>query len=186
MFKLSLVGAFLLDILQVIVFAVAIFLFVYLLVLQPHKIKGESMHPNFLNGEFLLTDKVTYRFGDPKRGDVIVFKAPPDDKDEYIKRILGLPGDTVMVKGGKVYVNGNMMDESKYLDASVITSPGSFAREGESLVVPQNQYFVLGDNRPHSLDSRNLGTIKREKITGRAWIVYWPAPKAGIVPAISY
>ena len=98
-------GTFLLDILQVVVFAVAIFLFVYLLILQPHKIKGQSMDPTFKDGEFLLTDKVTYRFGEPKRGDVVVFKAPPDDHDEYIKRIIGLPGDNVKVEGGRGYIN---------------------------------------------------------------------------------
>lgn len=186
MFKLSLIGAFILDILQVIVFAVAIFLFVYLLVLQPHKIKGDSMYPNFLNGEFLLTDKVTYRFGEPQRGDVIVFKAPPDDKDEYIKRIIGLPGDTVMVKGGLLYVNNQLLDESKYLDSTVITQAGNYAQEGKTGTVAEGEYFVAGDNRPHSLDSRSFGTIKREKITGRAWVIYWPPQKAGIVPSISY
>lgn len=91
-------GSFFLDILQVVVFAVSIFLFVYLLILQPHKIKGASMEPNFHDGEFLLTDKLSYRFGNPGRGDVVVFKAPPDDHDEFIKRIIGLPGDLVMVK----------------------------------------------------------------------------------------
>jgi len=90
-------GAFFLDILQVVVFAVAIFLFVYLLLLQPHKIKGSSMFPNFADGEFLLTDKVTYRFGEPKRGDVVVFKAPPNDREEFIKRIIGLPNDKIFV-----------------------------------------------------------------------------------------
>jgi signal peptidase I len=186
MFKLSTIGVFLLDIIQVIFFAVAIFLFVYLLILQPHKIKGNSMDPTFKNGEFLLTDKVTYKFGDPKRGDVIVFKAPPDDKDEYIKRILGIPGDKVMVQGGKVYVNGQLVDEKVYLDPSVYTQGGNFANDGETILVPENSYFVMGDNRGGSFDSRAFGTIGREKITGRAWVVYWPPQKAGVVPEVNY
>lgn len=182
-------GAFFLDILQVLVFAVSIFLFVYLLLVQPHKIKGNSMDPNFRDGEFLLTDKVTYRFGEPKRGDVIVFEAPPyndDQKDEFIKRIIGLPGDTVRVEGTKVSVNGRQLNEEEYLDQTVITSPGTFALEGREVVVPQGQYFVMGDNRPHSFDSRSFGFIEKGKITGRAWLLYWPLSDAGIIEHAEY
>jgi len=174
-------GAFFLDILQVVVFAVAIFLFVYLLILQPHKIKGHSMDPNFDDGEFLLTDKVSYRFGMPERGDVIVFKAPPDDAEEFIKRIIGLPGDTIMVKGAHVYVNGKLIDEAQYLDPSVPTDPGSILSEGKELKIPEGQYMVMGDNRPHSFDGRNFGFIAKSKITGKAWISYWPPSKAGSI-----
>jgi len=178
-------GTFILDILQIIVFAVALFLFAYLLVVQPHKIKGQSMDPTFKDGEFLLTDKVTYRAQDPKRGDVVVFKAPPDDKDEYIKRIIGLPGEKVMVSGGRIYVNGKLLEE-KYLASTVVTQPGSIALEGKELVVPPDQYFAVGDNRPHSYDSRSFGFVGKKKITGKAWFVYWPPQKAGIVQAVSY
>jgi signal peptidase I len=94
-------GAFFLDIIEVVVFAVAIFLFVYLLILQPHKIKGDSMQPNFPDGEFLLADKITYRLREPKRGDVIVFQAPVAPDEEYIKRIIGLPGESVKVLSGR-------------------------------------------------------------------------------------
>ncbi|KKS97552.1 MAG: Signal peptidase I [Candidatus Woesebacteria bacterium GW2011_GWB1_43_14] len=100
------IGTFFLDFLEVIVFAVAIFLFFYLLILQPHKIKGDSMQPNYPNAEFLLTDKVTYRFKEPARGDVIVFEAPTENGEEFIKRIMGLPGETVMIKDGLFWVNG--------------------------------------------------------------------------------
>lgn len=177
-------GAFFLDTLQVIVFAVAIFLFVYLLILQPHKIKGESMLPNFDNGEFLLTDKVTYRFNDPQRGDVIVFKAPPDYQDEFIKRIIGLPGESVAVTDGKIYINGQPISES-YLPASQITPDGKFI-SGKTVTVPTNSYFVVGDNRKNSYDSRSWGFITKDKITGRAWFVYWPPNKVGVVKAASY
>ncbi|OGM56928.1 signal peptidase I [Candidatus Woesebacteria bacterium RIFCSPHIGHO2_12_FULL_46_16] len=178
-------GAFFLDILEVIVFAVAIFLFIYLLVLQPHKIKGASMDPNFFDGEYLLTDKVTYRFGEPKRGDVIVFKAPTGNGDEFIKRIIGLPGEKVSVKSGKMYINEKVLEE-KYLDASLITSAGYFLQEDQSVSVPEGEYFVLGDNRPHSSDSRAWGFIAKKKITGRAWLIYWPLKSAGIVKKVNY
>src|SRR3989344_2966127 len=127
-------GAFFLDILEVIVFAVAIFLFLYLLVLQPHKIKGASMEPNFPNGEYLLTDKVTYRFGEPKRGDVIVFKAPTGNGDEYIKRIIGLPGEGISVRNGKIYVNNEELKET-YIPEISPTYGGNFLAENVSFVV---------------------------------------------------
>lgn len=178
-------GAFFLDIVQVLIFAISIFLFVYLLVLQPHKIKGNSMDPNFHDGEFLLTDKLSYRFGTPARGDVIVFKAPPDDKEEFIKRIIGLPGDTVMLQDGQIFINGTQLNEP-YLDPSVITRPGSFAAEGKVITVPEDQYFVMGDNRDHSFDSRNLGFIDKSKFIGKAWIIYWPPQDAGGIAHVNY
>lgn len=173
------------DILQVIVFAVALFLFVYLLVLQPHKIKGQSMDPNFPDAEYLLTDKISYRFNAPQRGDVVVFKSPVDPNEDYIKRIIGLPGDTVSVLGGKVYVNRQQLKEA-YLAADLYTSAGNFLSEGETKTVPADQYFVLGDNRPHSSDSRAFGFITFKVITGKAWLIYWPVNKAGIVQRPDY
>ena len=178
-------GAFFLDILQVIVFAIAIFLFLYLLVMQPHKIKGDSMQPNFPNGEYLLTDKVTYRFNEHKRGDVIVFEAPGAEGDEYIKRIIGLPGETVSVKNGKVYIDNKLLEEG-YLAETVFTNGGTFLGNGETQVVPEKNYFVLGDNRPYSSDSRSWGYVQKSKITGRAWFIYWPPQSVGKVSAAFY
>src|SRR5258708_1127236 len=177
---------FFLDIIQIIIFAVSIFLFVYLLIMQPHKINGESMETNFHNNEYILTEKITYDFNKPKQGDVIVFKAPPDGHDEYIKRIIGLPGDTVMVNNCKVYVNGQKLNETSYLADSVCTNPGTFATEGLTLTVPANNYFLLGDNRPHSLDGRYFGFINKDKFTGRAWLIYCPLGNAGVVKHATY
>src|SRR3990167_242069 len=170
-------GSFFLELLQVVIFAISIFLFVYLLILQPHKIKGASMEPNFHDNEYLLTDKVSYRFGEPERGDVVVFKAPPTYKDEFIKRVIGLPGEEVMVKEGGIFVNGQKINEP-YLDSGVITKSGNVTSEGKALTVPEGSYFVLGDNRDHSLDSRSIGFINKSDITGRAWVIYWPLDKA--------
>lgn len=180
-------GAFLVDILQIVIFAVSIFLFIYLLVLQPHRIKGSSMEPNFQDKQYLLTDKVSYRFGDPKRGDVVVFKAPPDDKDEFIKRIIGLPGEQVMIRQGKVYINNKELKEN-YLTPGQFTAAGSTITEGKTFTIPVNQYLLLGDNRDHSFDSRNFpqAFVDRSKLNGRAWVVYWPIPNAGVVPGVNY
>lgn len=173
-------GSFVMELLQVVVFAISIFLFVYLLILQPHKIKGASMEPNFHDGEYLLTDKISYRLGSPARGDVIVFKSPPTYRDEFIKRIIALPGEEVKVENGKVHINGRELEES-YIPDTTKTDPGRFTPEGQTVQIPPESYFVLGDNREHSLDSRNIGPVGREHITGKAWFVYWPIGDAGTI-----
>lgn len=177
-------GAFFLDLLEVIVLAVGIFLIVYLLILRPHKIKGASMEPNFPDGEYLLTEKVSYYLNEPQRGDVVVFK-PPISEDEFIKRIIALPGETVSVREGKLYVNDNILEED-YIKDTVITGSGSFLTEGEKYEVPDGLYFVVGDNRGHSSDSRMWGPIDKKSMAGRAWVVYWPPKNAGKVPTPSY
>ena len=122
MFIKRLTGFFL-DIVEVVVFAIAIFLFIYLLILQPHKIKGASMEPNFPNGEYLLTDKVTYRFREPQRGDVVVFEAPANSGEEFIKRIIAIPGENISIKNNSVYIDGKRLREN-YLPEGTKTDPG--------------------------------------------------------------
>jgi len=178
-------GSFFLDVVEVVVFAIAIFLFVYLLVLQPHKIKGNSMQPNYPDGEFLLADKITYRLREPKRGDVIVFQAPLSPEEEYIKRIIALPGETIKVSQGRVYINNKLLKEP-YLSETLVTTPGGFAKEGQEIKVPVNFYFVLGDNRPESSDSRAWGFVPFKSINGRAWVIYWPPERTGVVKDINY
>ncbi len=178
-------GAFFLDIIEVVVFAIAIFLFIYLLVMQPHRIKGSSMEPNFHDGEYLLTDKITYRLREPQLGDVVVFEAPGANGDEFIKRIIGAPGDKVSVKEGKVYVNNKLLSEV-YIPTGTTTTGGAFLHEGSELSVPSNYYFVLGDNRSFSSDSRSWGFVAKTKITGRAWFIYWPPNAFGTVQAAVY
>lgn len=168
------------DLLEVIVFAVGIFFFVYLLIMQPHKVSGMSMHPNFPDKEFLLTEKVTYYTRKPQRGDVVVFEPPTSNTDEYIKRIIALPGEKIMIRGGRVYINDKLLVES-YLKDDILTESEDFLAENQEFTVPEGQYFVLGDNRPRSSDSRAFGPISPSKITGRAWIVYWPLSNAGVV-----
>jgi signal peptidase I len=183
-------GSFFLDTIQTVVLALSIFVVVYLFLLQPHQVKGSSMFPNFHNDDFLLTDKITYRFGEPSRGDVIVFKAPPSEpcaaeECEYIKRIIALPGEVVKIQDEHVYINGQRLNES-YLDESISTSPGSLFQEGNELTVPAETYLALGDNRPYSRDGREFGFIKREVILGKAWVRYWPLNAIGLIPTAKY
>lgn len=180
------IGQFILDTVQAIVLALSIFIIVYLFLFQPHQVKGSSMVPSFENSEFLLTNKITYRFGLPQRGDVIVFKAPPSEpcaeiECEYIKRIIGLPGDRVMLKNGKIYLNGELFDESSYLPKDFFTNPGSFLMEGVEKVIPEGYYLPLGDNRSYSRDGREFGPIDSSAIVGKAWLRYYPFGKFGFI-----
>lgn len=142
------------------------------------------MYPNYLDGEYLLTEKVSYYFHEPRRGDVVVFK-PPISEDEYIKRIIALPGDSISIQNGKIYINGQVLEEN-YLDSTLYTSGGAYLEDGMVKIIPEGEYFVAGDNRPHSYDSRSWGPISKKAITGRAWLVYWPPQKAGIVEKTTY
>lgn len=166
------IGKFILSFLETIVVALVISVVLYLFVMTPHEVVGNSMHPTYKNGEYLMANKILYKIAKPERGDVIIFKY--SETQDFIKRIIGLPGDTVMLKDGKLYINGTMLDESKYLSDSVYTNGGDFLREGESVTVPEGRYFVCGDNRPHSSDSRAFGPIDKGNIKGKAWIVYYP------------
>jgi signal peptidase I len=172
---------FFLDFVETIVIALAIFVVVYRFLFQPHQVNGNSMYDNFHDGEYLLTDKISYRFHQPELGDVVVFKAPKNEDYDYIKRIIGLPGDKVMIKGGRIYVNGQLLDESGYLDTGTVTRDGSYAREGMTITVPLRSYFVAGDNRDHSSDSREWGPVPEENIIGKAWIRYWPLNRFGVI-----
>lgn len=176
---------FLLDILQTIVLALAIFMIAYLFLFQPHKVDGHSMDPNFANGEYLLTDKLSYRFGQPERGDVVVFEAPTNRRQDYIKRIIGLPGENISVKSGKVLINGHPLEEN-YLPDTFQTRAGVFLTEGATITLRPEEYMVFGDNRDNSSDSRSFGPIKRKDIVGRAWVVYWPPKEVGPIKSVSY
>ena len=183
-------GSFILEFVQSIVLALSVFVLIYLFVAQPNQVKGSSMVPNFMDAEYLLTDKISYQFGVPKRGDVVVFKAPAteacaEDECEYIKRIIGTPGDKVMVEEGEVYLNGNLLDQS-FIPNDYVTDPGSFCKEGVEVEVPVNKYLVFGDNRSHSRDGREFGPIDKSLIVGKAFFKYWPVSEIGLVPTIRF
>jgi signal peptidase I len=184
--------AFLLDSVQTFLIAAAVFLFIYALLFRPFEVKGDSMFPNFHDGEYVITNLIGFEdlkfyhatFGTLKLGDVMVFNAPPatqnTDKD-YIKRVIGVPGDTVSVKDGSVYLNGKLLDESVYLKPDVKTYGGTFLADGNSVKVPDNQYFVMGDNRMYSSDSREWGFVSRDEMVGESFFVYWPATQIRLV-----
>jgi signal peptidase I len=139
--------------------------------MQPFLIDGQSMEPNFHNNQLILVDKLTYKFKDPQRGDVVVFASPPDPRVYFIKRIIGLPGDDISIRNGNVYVNNEQLREP-YLEGQKTLAHGSMGRTLET-TVPPNNYFVLGDNRDESSDSRDWGDLPRNNIVGRSWIVIY-------------
>lgn len=132
------------------------------------------MFSTFYDKEYVLTDLISYRFQEPLKGDVIVFQAPVDVDKDFIKRIIGRPGDSVALRLGDVYVNNTKLNESSYLDSSVKTYGGRFLQDGQTVVVPKDSYFVMGDNRPYSSDSREWGFLDRAKIIGKSFFVYFP------------
>lgn len=173
------------EALQPIVMAFAIFMMVYLFLFQPHKVDGSSMFPNFHDKEFILTDKIGYRSSDPKRGDVIVFHAPPPFDSDFIKRVIGLPGETIEISDGSVFIDGVKLEEN-YLPEGYSTKNRSFLQEGVPFPIPAGYYIVLGDNRDYSSDSREWGPISKKAIVGKAWIRYWPLNKLGAIEKQNY
>jgi len=171
---------FVMDILETIVFVGSLFIVIYLFVMQPNQVKGASMDPTFNSGDYIFTSKVTYKVRSYHRGDVVVFKSPGNPDIDYIKRIIGLPGDMVMVKDGEVYVNGTQLSEG-YISAKTNVWEGGYSKDGIATKVPTGMLFVMGDNRPRSSDSREFGPITQESIIGQVFYRYFPATKMGVI-----
>lgn len=172
-------GTHFIDFIQTFVVFGAIFALIYLFVAQPHKVSGSSMTPTFHDSDFILTDKLTPRFTPFKRGDVIVLKNPRDESQDFIKRIIVLPGETIKVQNSSVSINGKVLDES-YLPKNTITHAGSFLTQNTAITAGQDQYFVMGDNREHSSDSREWGSVTKKEIIGKVFFRYFPLNSFGL------
>lgn len=169
------------EILGWVVYFLCIAAFVYCVITfvgQRTKVEGDSMNPTLSNGDNLIIDKISYRFRDPSRYDVIVFPYQHEENVYYIKRIIGLPGETVQIMDGYVYINGEQLDED--FGKELIEDPQLAA---EPITLGKDEYFVLGDNRNHSQDSRDpsVGVLNRKMLVGRAWVRIYPFDKIGIV-----
>jgi signal peptidase I len=155
---------FVLEVLQTVVMALILY-FVIDQVLGRVRVENISMQPTLKAGEFILVNKLAYKVGDYHRGDVVIFHYPRDPHEDYIKRVIGLPGDAVLIQGGLVYINDRALTEE------YIAAPPSYSGEW---TVPEGQIFVLGDNRNQSSDSHSWGFVPDENVVGRALVVYWP------------
>ena len=165
-----------LEITETLLLAALIFLGTRLLV-QNFRVEGPSMLPSLGDAEFLVVNKLAYLNADPGRGDVIVFRSPRSPEEDLVKRIVGLPKEPVEIRNGQVFVNGQVLDEATYIQDDV-------ARNTPATTVPADAYFVMGDNRRQSRDSRDIGAIPRASIVGRVWVVYWPFNKLGLLPYV--
>ena len=160
-------------------FVVLAAFFLYTYVAQQVEVEGHSMMDTLNDGQHLILEKLSYRFGEPKRFDIIVFRPYADEKDTYyIKRVIGLPGETIQIIGADIYVDGERIEEDYGLEE--MGDPG-LAKE--PLTLGEEEYFVLGDNRNNSMDSRDsrVGNVSRDTIMGRAWVRIWPLNKIGIL-----
>lgn len=161
------------EIIKIAFIALLIVVPIRTFIFQPFFVRGASMEPNFHNSDYLIVDEISYRFSEPKRGDVIVFKSPLNSRQRFIKRIIGLPFETIKIDRGKIYFEKNgqsyELDESQYL----LLRPEDFQVDLE-ITLKGNEYFVLGDNRSHSLDSRSFGAVSRENIIGKVAFRLWP------------
>jgi len=163
---------FIWEIIKIVIIAALIVLPIRYFLFQPFFVRGQSMNPSFENGDYLIVDEISYRFRDPQRGEVIVFKYPQNPSQRFIKRIVGLPGETVEIREGEVIIYGQ--DETKVLDESSYLPPGFPTLGNIRITLGEGEYFVLGDNRDFSFDSRRFGLLPRDKIIGKVFFRAWP------------
>ncbi len=187
----------LLEIVETLVLTLVIYLLIHNFIAQPFEVKQDSMFPTIQENEYVLIDKLSPRFDDYGRGDIVVFQPPAgyeQDGIPFIKRVIGLPGDTVSLQNGRVYVTppggSRIQLEERYLVRGANDRPAdSLPKDAEGTAewtVPEGHYFVMGDNRPQSQDSRFFGPIDRELIVGRAWLRYFPLDRIGFMEAPDY
>jgi signal peptidase I len=192
------------EIVETILLALLIFVMVRGVVLN-FRVDGNSMEPTLSHAEMLIINRRSYTsfdlnsvlsvvpgvaretedrryiFNPPQRGDIVVFRPPGGNSDPYIKRIIGLPGETVEIRDGSVFINGQRLDEN-YVSSSTNWRGG----ENASIVVPEDEFFMLGDNRENSSDSRSFGTVPKENFIGKSWVAYWPPGSIEVFPRPAY
>jgi len=173
--------SFLFDLLKTFVIVALVAFAIRYFVIQPFVVDGDSMLPTFINNEYLIAEKISYDFKNPSRGDVAIFRYPKNPEIIYIKRIIGLPGETVEIKNNSVYIADSTESQAKKLSESYLSTVSKTYIYSESekdqeykVALKENEYFVMGDNREHSSDSREWGVLPRTNIVGRVWITVTP------------
>jgi len=163
------------------VVAAVIALVIRTFALGPYKIPTGSMIPTLMVGDRIFVDKITYRFRDPERGEIIVFKYPEDEKKDFVKRLVAIGGDEVIIRDGQLFVNGKELNEISDVPSVYYYNRNDweYGKVGQVIHVPDESYFVLGDNSAHSSDSRNWGFVKHDQVVGRAFVIWWPLNRIG-------
>jgi len=165
------------DVLETIVFIGSLYIVVYLFLFFPTSVQGASMEPTFHTGDRIIVSRVSYKLHQINRGDVIILKSPKNPDIEYIKRVVGLPGETIFFKGGNVYINGNLLNES-YISVKTNVWENGFSKENVPIIIPDDYLFIMGDNRTHSSDSREFGPIPISSVIGKDIFRYYPDMKS--------
>src|SRR3989338_4801605 len=172
---------FVAEVVKFVVLAVIIVVPIRVYVAQPYIVSGNSMYPTFKNGDYLVVDQLTYHFTEPQHGDVIVFRFHNNPSQFFIKRIIGIPGETVRIENGKLFIaRGEDEARVEIPVAEPYAGPGSF--DSKTLALGDNEYFVMGDNRGASLDSRSWGPLSRDLIRGRALVRLFPVTTTSLFP----
>ncbi|HNS50426.1 MAG TPA: signal peptidase I [Anaerolineae bacterium] len=166
------------EVVETLLFTLLIYLLIRTFLFENYRVVGTSMVPTLADGQFLVVNKLGYRLHPPQRGDIIVFRDPFSSDRKLIKRVIGLPGDSVEIVGGQILINGQSLDEPYLAD------PGDTTRSATALA--EEEYWVMGDNRDNSSDSRSWGTLVRARIVGKAWLSYWPPALWGLIPHETY
>ena len=180
-------GIFLLELVKVAVLAGVTIALVRYFLFKPFYVKGASMEPNFYDKEYLIIDEISYRFHAPERGDIIVFRYPRNPEEFFIKRIIGLPGEKIQIKDGFVYLyNKANPDGGKLAEPYLPETDKTYGLNEEVVTLSGNEYYVLGDNRNSSKDSRGFGPVDKSLITGRVLLRGWPFNRIDVFSAPSY
>ncbi|MBI4135330.1 signal peptidase I [Candidatus Uhrbacteria bacterium] len=161
------------ELVRVVVISLAIILPVRYFLVQPFYVKGASMEPNFYDHEYLVIDEISFRFREPKRGEIVVFRYPRDPSQFFIKRVVGLPGETIEIKNEELRIKSDEYREGIGLEETYLDQDMRWYGE-HAVTLKEDEYYILGDNRDSSLDSRQFGPISRELIVGRVWLRGWP------------
>lgn len=180
--------SFIFELVKVVVISLAIIIPVRYFLIQPFYVKGASMEPNFHDHEYLIIDEISYRFDEPERGDIVVFRYPKNPQEYFIKRVIGLPGETVEIKDGEVIIYNDQFQDGAVLDEAYLSSDvktyGGYIKD--AVVLKDDEYFVLGDNRNSSKDSRSFGSVNKSFITGRVMLRGWPFNKFNVFKTPDY
>ncbi len=179
--------SFVFELIKVVIISLAIIMPIRYFLIQPFYVKGASMEPNFYDHEYLIIDEISYRFSQPQRGDIVVFRYPKNPHEYYIKRVIGLPGEKVQIKDGDVYFyNQSFPAGVKLAENYLIPGTKTYGLSEEMISLAGDEYFVLGDNRNSSKDSRSFGPVNRSFITGRVILRGWPFNRINLFSAPEY
>ncbi|MBT3412974.1 MAG: signal peptidase I [Candidatus Jacksonbacteria bacterium] len=180
------IGGFFFEILKMGVICALLFVGIRFYVIKPFVVQGQSMFPTFETKEYLIVDEISYRFKEPVRGDVVVFKYPPDPEQFFIKRIIGLPGEQVKCESESITIVNAEFPEGIQIPEAYLSPETKTQCQQTSTLVPEGHYYVLGDNRGASLDSRRFGPLEDSNVVGKVMLRGWPAHRAGFIKTPEY